>query len=90
MGVKARQSNQQKDFKERLRQIPFVPISWRPPTIHYDSTEQPISGSAGLGFITDLFYEDPLFAEFKECLPERRSNASYDSELFVRRHTAPH
>jgi hypothetical protein len=84
MSVKVRDSNQQQeDFKERLRRIPFVPISWRPSTIHYDSTEQPISGSAGLGFITDLFFDDPLFAEFKKCLPKRNSNASYDSELFA-------
>ncbi len=71
------------EFKERLRSVPFVPISWRPQTIKYDSSEERLSGSAGLGFITDLFYDDPLFEEFKKCLPERKSNASYDSELFA-------
>lgn len=60
-----------------------MPINWRPQSIKYDNTELPMSGSAGLEFITDLFYDDPLFEEFKNCLPERRSNASYDSELFA-------
>jgi hypothetical protein len=82
MSVKIMKSSSQA-FKERLKAVPFVPISWRPQTIKYESTEQPISGSAGLGFITDLFYDDPLFEQFKKCLPPRRSNASYDSELFA-------
>ena len=74
-------SNQ--EFKKKLKAIPFVPVSWRPKTIRYESTEQPISGSAGLGFITDLFYDDPLFENFRRCLPERKSNASYATELFA-------
>jgi hypothetical protein len=77
--------NQQptQSFRERLRAKPFIPIAWRPATIHYDSTEQGISGSAGLGFITDLFHDDPLFPDFQKCLPARKSNASYDTELFA-------
>ncbi len=82
MGVKIKKHNKQ-EFKERLRSVPFIPISWRPTTIKYDDTEIPMSGSAGLGFITDLFCEDPLFELFKGCLPKRRSNSSYDSELFA-------
>lgn len=82
MSVKIKKSSGQ-EFKDKLRSVPFIPISWRPTTIKYESTDQPISGSAGLGFITDLFYDDPLFEVFKKCLPVRQSNASYDSELFA-------
>jgi hypothetical protein len=75
------QQQEKQSFRERLRSKPFVPIAWRPATIHYDSTEQGISGSAGLGFMTDLLYDDPLFIEFRKCLPERKGNAAYESDL---------
>src|SRR5690242_6244919 len=85
MRVKQFKTKKQSDqeFKEKLRAIPFIPISWRPATVKYDDTEVAMSGSAGLGFITDLFCDDPLFEVFSKSLPKRRSNSSYDSELFA-------
>jgi Transposase DDE domain group 1 len=70
-------------FRERLRAKPFVPVAWRPTTIRLETTQESVTASAGLAWITDLFYDDPLFAEFQKCLPERKSNASYDTELFA-------
>jgi len=85
MSVKQFKTKKQGDqeFKERLQARPFIPVLWRPTTVNYDETEVRLSGSAGLGFITDLFCDDPLFEHFRECLPERRSNSSYDSEVFA-------
>lgn len=82
MSVKTKKQSDQ-EFRERLRAVPLVPVSWRPTTVKYDETEVRLSGSAGLGFMTDLFCDDPLFDIFRKCLPKRRSKASYDSEVFA-------
>ena len=82
MSVKIFKTKKQSDqeFKEKLRKKPFIPISWRPTTVKYYDTEVAMSGSAGLGFLTDLFCDDPLFEHFRGCLPKRVSNSSYASE----------
>jgi hypothetical protein len=82
MNFKTKKQSDQ-EFREKLRSVPFVPVLWRPKTVKYDDTEVRMSGSAGLGFMTDLFSDDPLFDTFRKCLPKRRSRASYDSEVFA-------
>src|SRR4051812_32155627 len=72
-----------KEHQEKLKSIPYVPISWRPRYFRYDGTEQNLTATAGVGPMVDLFFEDPLFQDFKKCLPKRVSNASYHSELFA-------
>ena len=82
MGIKTKKQSDQ-EFREKLRSVPFIPVSWRTTTVKYDDTEVRLSGSAGLGFITDLFCDDPLFESFRKCLPPRKSNSSYPSEVFA-------
>jgi hypothetical protein len=82
MSIKTKKQSDQ-EFREKLRAVPFIPVQWRPTTVKYDETEVRLSGSAGPGFITDLFCDDPLFDIFRKCLPKRRSRASYDSEVFA-------
>lgn len=49
------------------------------PKIEYFVTKERLSGKAGLGSMLDLFGATQHFERFKECLPQRTSNYSFDS-----------
>jgi hypothetical protein len=53
--------------------------SWQPNEIRYESTEVDLTASAGLGTIVDLFTQSSQYRAFRGSLPERKSNASYDT-----------
>ncbi len=52
---------------------------WKPKKIIYESSNDKLTASAGLGPLIDAFMQSPEFAELNECLPERISNSSYSS-----------
>ena len=49
------------------------------PKIEYFVTKERLTGKAGLGSMLDLFGATRGYESFKECLPKRDSNYSYDS-----------
>jgi hypothetical protein len=55
-------------------------LEWRPKEYHLRLATDDLTANAGLGVFLDLFYQDSkLFSIFQQCLPERDSNASYDT-----------
>jgi hypothetical protein len=56
---------------------------WKPKEFIYEFTDEDLTASAGLGPLIDLFVASPQYAKLRECLPERKSNASYDTEHFA-------
>lgn len=56
---------------------------WRPKEFIYEFTNEELTSSAGLGPLIDLFCASPQYAKLRECLPERRSNASFDTIQFA-------
>lgn len=56
---------------------------YQPEGMKYEATDEDLTSTAGLGPILDLFLEGPLFSEFCRCLPQRVSNASYNTEVFA-------
>lgn len=72
-----------REHQQKLKAVPYIPISWRPVYFRYDGSDQFLTPAAGIAPMVDLFFEDPLFQEFKEVLPPRLINASYHSELFA-------
>lgn len=56
---------------------------WRPKEFIYEFTDEELTSSAGLGPLIDLFCASPQFSKLRECLPERRSNASFPTEQFL-------
>jgi hypothetical protein len=67
----------------RKRKLAALSQPFEPLPMEYETTEERLTASAGLGPILDLFLDDPLFSELCACLPQRRSNASYDTEKFA-------
>jgi hypothetical protein len=55
---------------------------WKPKTVVYEATDEDLTAAGGLGSIVDLFCESPQFESFRESLPERNSNFSYDTAQF--------
>ncbi len=56
---------------------------WKPREFLYEFTQEELTSSAGLGPLIDLFCASPQFAVFRECLPKRCSNASFNTEQFA-------
>ena len=56
---------------------------WKPREFIYEFTDEDLTASAGLGPLIDLFCASPQFAALAKCLPERRSNASFDTTQFA-------
>lgn len=56
---------------------------WKPKEFIYEFTDEDLTASAGLGPLIDLFVASPQYAKLRECLPERKSNAGYDTEDFA-------
>lgn len=56
---------------------------WKPREFIYEFTDEDLTSSAGLGPLIDLFVASPQYAKLRECLPPRKSNASYDTEQFA-------
>lgn len=56
---------------------------WMPREFIYEFTDEDLTSSAGLGPLIDLFCASPQFAALTECLPERKSNASFDTTQFA-------
>jgi hypothetical protein len=54
--------------------------TWKPQTIIYEATDEPLTAGAGLGPLIDAFVQTPEFEELKKCLPVRVSNASFSPE----------
>lgn len=68
-------------------QKPFVSkftkgYRWQPKPVVYEATEEDLTAAGGIGNIIDLFTESPQYEAFRGCLPERRSNFSYDTGQF--------
>lgn len=55
---------------------------WQPPKIAYEASSEDLTSSGGMGNIIDLFCASPQFDVFRRVLPERVSNASYDTAQF--------
>ncbi len=55
---------------------------WQPTKIVYEATDEDLTAAGGIGNIVDLFVESPQFEKFRESLPLRQSNASYDTAQF--------
>ena len=53
--------------------------SWQPNVVKYESTDEDLTGAAGLGTMMDLFTAMPQYKSLRNCLPERSSNASYET-----------
>ena len=56
---------------------------WRPKKVKIIYTDEDLTASSGLGPMVDSFVESPQYEELKKCIPNRISNASYDSMQFV-------
>ncbi len=56
---------------------------WRPKTLKIEYTDEKLTAAAGLGPLVDHFVESAGYEKLKACVPERKSNASYDSMQFV-------
>lgn len=56
---------------------------WQPVKIIYEPTDEELTGSAGLGPLIDVFEQSPQCKELRKCLPQRKSNASYDTMHFA-------
>lgn len=56
---------------------------WQPVKIIYEPTDEDLTAAAGLAPLIDLFQQSPQYEELRKCLPERKSNASYDTGLFA-------
>jgi len=56
---------------------------WKPQEFIYEFTDEDLTASAGLGPLIDLFIASPQYAKLHECLPSRRSNASFDTTQFA-------
>jgi len=56
---------------------------WKPKEFIYEFTDEDLTASAGLGPLIDFFIASPQYEKLKECLPERKSNASYATEHFA-------
>lgn len=56
---------------------------WRPRTMKIEYTDEKLTAAAGLGPLVDHFVESAGYEKLKACVPERKSNASYDSMQFV-------
>lgn len=67
----------------RKRKLAAVFENFEPFPMEYETTEEQLTSTAGLGPVLDLFIADPLFSELCVCLPQRISNASYDTEKFA-------
>jgi hypothetical protein len=52
---------------------------WKPQVVKYEPTDEDLTAAAGLGTMMDLFIETPEYKALRECLPDRTSNASYDT-----------
>jgi len=50
---------------------------WSPRYLKHDWGHEPMSSSAGLARVIELFTELPLYKQLKNCLPDRISNSSY-------------
>ena len=56
---------------------------WKPREFIYEFTDEDLTASAGLGPLIDLFVASPQYAKLRECLPPRKSNASFDTGHFA-------
>ena len=56
---------------------------WRPRKMKIEYTDEKLTAAAGLGPLVDHFVESAGYEKLKQCVPERKSNASYDSMQFV-------
>lgn len=56
---------------------------WAPVKIIYEPTDEEMSAGAGLGPLIDVFMESPQYEELSKCLPDRVSNASFDTRHFA-------
>src|SRR4051794_3574359 len=56
---------------------------WRPRTLKIEYTNEKRTAASGLGPFVDAFVDSPQYERLKACVPERRSNAGYDSMQFV-------
>ena len=52
---------------------------WVPQAVKYESTDEDLTAAAGLGTMIDLFAQTPEYKLLRACLPDRTSNASYDT-----------
>lgn len=52
---------------------------WRPRLFPVRYTKEELTPAAGLDPLVNLFVESPQWKKLRDCLPERRSNASYDT-----------
>jgi hypothetical protein len=52
---------------------------WQPNTVLYEETNEDLTGAAGLGTMIDMFAGTRTYGALHDCLPERNSNASYDT-----------
>lgn len=57
--------------------------AWAPAKITYEPTDEELTAGAGLGPLIDLFMQSPQFEHLRKCLPERVSNASFDTTHFA-------
>lgn len=70
-----------------LPKRPFVSkftkgYKWMPKPMSYEVTNEDLTAGGGHGNIVDLFCESPQFDSFRDCLPSRSSNFSYDTAQF--------
>lgn len=66
-----------------MRKSKWESKEWEPAKIIYEPTDEELTVSAGLGPLMDVFMESPQFDELGKCLPERSSNASFDTRHFA-------
>jgi len=56
---------------------------WEPKKIVYESTDEQLTHAGGMGNIIDLFLESPHVESFRDSLPARSSNRSFDTMQFA-------
>ena len=66
-----------------MRKSKWEDKPWEPTKIIYEPTDEELTASAGLGPLIDVFMASPQYDELGKCLPERVSNASFDTRHFA-------
>jgi hypothetical protein len=55
---------------------------WKATFMKYQGCDDSYSSAGGIPALLDLILENPLYNQLKNCIPERKSNYSYDSLQF--------
>lgn len=86
LGTRGRSPVFDKSLAMTRRKRPLLAVRLNdsdPQPLEYQTTNEDLTASAGLGPVLDLFLEHPLFAQFVAALPPRLSNASYATETYA-------